>query len=194
MKTLKYEAVVMGVSAGGFEALETILSPLPTDLPIPVIIVQHLHRTSKDYLIKHFNDSCKLPVKQADDKESLVPGRVYIAAPGYHLLIEEDRTLALSVDIPVNYSCPSIDVLFESAADVYTNKLIGVILTGANNDGSLGLKKIKEKGGITIAQAPITAEFVTMPEAAISIQAVDFILPLKNISSFILDIVENSND
>ena len=131
------------------------------------------------------SESCKSRVKQADEKEKIVPAMIYIAPPNYHLLVEDDRTFSLSVDELVNFSRPSIDVLFESAADAYGKRLIGIILTGANSDGSNGLKKIKECGGMAIVQDPESSEADTMPRAAIKATKVDYVLPLEEIGTFL---------
>lgn len=183
------EAVVIGVSAGGINALGKILPALPDDFPLPVIIVQHRHPTSDDQIIRIFNKKSSLTVKEADDKENIKPGIVYIAPPDYHLLIENDKTFSLSLDGPVNYSRPSIDVLFESASDVYGPYLIGIILTGANNDGSYGLKRIKERGGLAIVQNPETAEADIMPRAAIAAAKIDRVLTLERIVPFLVKLI-----
>ncbi|WP_083773494.1 chemotaxis protein CheB [Desulfofarcimen acetoxidans] len=183
-----YQAVVIGVSAGGFAALSFLLPSLPEDFSLPVIIVQHLHPASGSYIVQHLNNKCSLIVKQADEKESIKPGTVYLASPNYHLLVEEDRTFSLTVDNRVNYARPSIDVLFETAARAYGEKLIGIILTGSNNDGSKGLKRIKEGGGLAVVQDPLDAEVDSMPRAALAATAVDFILSLEQIASFLMSL------
>ncbi len=182
---MKYEAIVIGVSAGGMKALNTILRRLPSDFALSIIIVQHVHPDSDAFTVKFLNDRCSLTVKQADEKELILPGVIYIAPPNYHLLVEEDKTFSLSTDKHIYYARPSIDVLFETAADVFNEKLIGIILTGANEDGSQGLRKIKESGGLTIVQDPDTAEVDTMPKAAIASTKIDYILPLEKIGHFI---------
>jgi two-component system, chemotaxis family, protein-glutamate methylesterase/glutaminase len=181
----KYKAVVIGVSAGGLKALKTILLGLPLNLAFSVIIVAHRHSDSDDYLEQSLNSECEIRVKQADEKEAINDGVVYIAPPNYHLLIEDDNTFSMSVEGAVNYARPSIDVLFESAAYVYGPELIGIILTGANNDGSQGLKKIKKMGGLTIVQTPETSEFDDMPKAAIATAKPDHILPIEEIGPFL---------
>ncbi|MBU1162547.1 MAG: chemotaxis protein CheB [Proteobacteria bacterium] len=182
---MKYEAIVIGVSSGGMITLDKILRHLPSDFALSIIIVQHQHPESDDFLARFLDARCSLTVKEADEKEIIMPGKIYIAPPNYHLLVEEDKTLSLSTNKRVNFARPSIDVLFESAADAFGEKLVGIILTGANEDGSRGLKKIKESGGLTIVQDPDTAEVDTMPKAAIASTKVDYILPLENIGPFI---------
>ncbi|MCD1258421.1 chemotaxis protein CheB [Paenibacillus athensensis] len=187
-----YEAVVIGVSAGGLRALGTLLGALPAAYPLPVAVVQHMHAGSDGFLAEYLNERCALTVKEAVDKEALLPGRAYLAPAGYHLLIEEDRSFGLSVDARVNYSRPSIDVLFESAARVYEQRCIGVVLTGANRDGSAGLQAIKRCGGLGIVQEPASAEFDTMPRAAIAAGPVDHILPLAEIGALLRALVEGT--
>jgi len=183
---MKYSAVVIGVSAGGMNALGQILPTLPKEFPLPVIIVQHISPQSDNYMIHHFDRHSRITVKEADEKEQIKPGVAYFAPPNYHLLIEEDRTFSLSTEARVNYSRPSVDVLFESAIDAYCSSLIGIILTGANNDGSKGLKKIKACGGLAIVQDPSTAEVSAMPEAALQLSNADYILKLEEIGPLLV--------
>lgn len=186
-KDKQYEAVAIGASAGGVDALRMILSGLPHDFYPATIIVQHLPPASDEFLPQFLNKECLLPVMEADEKIKIRHNSVYIAPSNYHLLVEEDRTFSLSVTEKINYARPSIDVLFETAAFAYGSALIGVILTGANKDGVQGLKKIKESGGLTIVQDPKTAQISTMPQKAISAFNVDYILPLQKIASFLSD-------
>lgn len=187
-----FQAIVIGASAGGIKALHHVLAPLSADFPLPIIIVQHLHPHSDSYLIHILQTKCQLKIKQADEKEPIIPGFVYVAPPNYHLLIEEDQTFSLSLDSPVNFSRPAIDVLFETAAYAYQDKLIGIILTGANNDGSQGLKLIKELGGYTIVEDPKTAHVAVMPNSAIATLSVDKILPVEEIGIYLIQIVNRS--
>lgn len=188
---MKYRAVVIGASAGGIHAIKAIIMALPGNFRLPVIIVQHLSPFSDSYWITMMNGMSQLVVKEADEKEKIVKGNIYIAPPNYHLLIERDETFSLTVDPKVNYARPSIDVLFESAADAYGNQLIGVILTGANSDGANGLRRIKECGGLTMAQDPDTAESATMPASAIAASRVDYILPLEEIIQLLITMTDN---
>ena len=181
----KYEAVVIGVSAGGLAALDQILPQLDCNFCIPILIVQHIGADSDSYLPTHFDVRCAMTVKEAEDKERIQEGRIYFAPPNYHMLVEQNRCIALSIDEKVNYSRPSIDVLFETAAITYRHKLIGVVLTGANHDGAKGLARIKQYGGLTIVQNPKSAEVDTMPRAAMRATEVDKILSLKEIASFL---------
>lgn len=186
----QYEAVVIGSSAGGLNALKVLFHGLDKHFRIPVIIVQHISPDSENYLIHILNEIGKLRVKEADEKEKPMPGMAYMAPPNYHLLLEPDRTFTLTIDERVNYARPSIDVLFETAAEAYRDKLIGIVLTGANNDGSKGLRKIKEFGGLTLVQDPETAEVESMPRAAIKTSVVDHILPLDEIPVFLNSLIK----
>ena len=185
---MKYEAIVIGVSSGGINAMKVIFSLLPKGFNTPIIIVQHLGAHSDNQLIKLLNDKSNLSIKEADEKEKIENGKVYIAPPNYHLMIERDKTFSLSVDEPVNYARPSIDILFESAAEAYRDKLIGVILTGSNSDGTVGFKKINEYEGLTIAQDPKTAESAYMPASAIAAIKPDYILSLEDIIKLLIKI------
>jgi two-component system chemotaxis response regulator CheB len=180
-----YKVIVIGSSAGGLRALLTIFQALPEDYPLPIIIVQHLLDGNDTYLAEFLNEKAVITVKEAKDKEAIQQSTVYLSPPGYHLLIEDDHTLSLSMDPRVNFSRPSIDVLFESAAFVYEERCIGIILTGASSDGSLGLNKIHSKGGLTLVQDPETAEFSAMPRAAIKATDVDHILTLEEFGDFL---------
>jgi two-component system chemotaxis response regulator CheB len=182
---MKYEAVVIGVSAGGLGALQILFSHIGKKFRLPVIIVQHLHPESEDYLGRLLSEYSPLTFKEADDKEPIEKGTVYYAPANYHLLVSSNKTLALNVDEKVNYCRPSIDVLFESAADVYGDHLIGIILTGSNQDGTAGMEIIKRNGGLTIVQDPLTAEVDVMPRSVIDRINVDHILALDKISKYI---------
>jgi len=188
MEPLKsYDAIVIGASAGGLYVMIRILESLPENFNKPVIVVQHRSRDERTLLEEVLQQKCKVKIKQADEKELIQPGTVYFAPPDYHLLIENDGSFSLSFDPPVNYSRPSIDVLFETAADVFKERLLGIILTGANKDGSYGIKKIAVMGGTTIAQSPETADYPEMPKAAISTGYVQHVLDPEAIGQFLLD-------
>lgn len=176
-----YQAVVIGTSAGGTAALAAVLPGLPAGYSLPIIVCQHLHPRQHGPALLHYCDAIVLRVKEACDKERIQAGTIYFAPPNYHLLVEEDRCLALSIDERVNFTRPSIDVLFESAADAYGPALVAVILTGANHDGAQGLRRVKEQGGLTVVQDPRTAEASPMPEAALHATAVDHVLSLEAI-------------
>lgn len=175
------EIVVIGTSAGGLRALEMLLGALPADFKVPIVAVQHRSRESEAFAVV-IQSMVKLPVTEAEDKEPIAAPGVYLAPPDYHLLLEPGA-LALSTDEPVSFSRPSIDVLFESAADAYGSHVIGVLLTGANQDGARGLAKIRAAGGIALVQDPRTAESPEMPSAAIATGAADEVLPLAELST-----------
>ena len=191
MPRKQFRAVVIGSSAGGIHALSKVLSSFPKAFPIPIIIVQHLHPQSKSQLASILQTKTELHVKEADEKETVEAGTVYIAPPNYHLLIEIDESLSLSIEERVNYARPAVDVLFDSAIDVYHDKIIGIILTGANNDGAQGLKRIKQAGGYAVVQDPETAEVESMPRAACEACPVDKVLPLAEIGPYVLQLVNH---
>lgn len=176
-----FEIVVVGTSIGGLKALPVLLSGLPPEFPVPVVLVQHRGKDSDSGLCEFLNQGSNLPVSEPEDKEPLLPGHVYLAPRDYHLLIA-DGSFALSIDPPVVFARPSIDVLFESVADEYEDRAIGVILTGANQDGARGLAKIKSRGGLTVVEEPATSARAEMPQAAIMQAKVDWILPLTEIA------------
>ncbi|BAY24616.1 CheB methylesterase [Calothrix sp. NIES-2100] len=173
--------VVIGASVGGLSAIKILLQNIPEDLKSPIIVVQHRHPDSRDKLRDILQEYTSLKIREVEDKDEISAGYVYLAPADYHLLVEPGF-FALSTDEPVSYARPSIDVLFESAADVYGAQVIGVILTGANEDGVQGLKMVKLHFGIAIVQEPTTAECPVMPKAAINAVAVDWILPLEAIA------------
>ena len=185
----KYEAIVIGSSMGGMAVLSKILPALPSESKLPILSVQHRHADSDEFLAEYLNKLSNINIVEAEDKSKIKSGTVYLAPPDYHLLVEYNKTISLSKDHAINFSRPSIDVLFDSAADVYQDKLIGVILTGANSDGILGLKKIKKQGGLTIVQNPDTAQASTMPKSAINNVDVDYILDIEEIAGFLSNAV-----
>jgi two-component system chemotaxis response regulator CheB len=180
---LKFEIIVVGTSYGGLAALQTMLPALAPDFRMPVVIVQHRGKDS-DNLCEFLQRHSALPLSEPNDKEAIAPGRVYLAPRDYHLLIERDG-FALSTEAPVAYARPSVNVLFESAADVYQEHVVGVVLTGTNTDGARGLAKIKSYGGLCVVEDPASAESRGMPAAAIAATPVDAILPLARIAPFL---------
>lgn len=187
MTTLRsgIDAIAIGTSAGGVEALSVLLPALPATLRASIFIVVHLPRERPSLLVNIFKDRCPLAVREAEDKEPVLPGTVYFAPPDYHLLVDSGPSLALSADELVNYSRPSIDVLFESAADAYGPRLLGMVLTGGNNDGTAGLASIQAAGGITIVQEPAEAKVPLMVTSALARTPADYVLPLAGISSLL---------
>lgn len=182
-------AIVIGASAGALEALSAILPALPEDFPLAVLIVVHLPPDKDSVLVSLLDSKCRLPVREAEDKECLEPGVVYCAPPDYHLLVETDRRLSLSSEEPVHYSRPSIDVLFMTAADAFRENLIGVVLTGANSDGAEGLRAIERAGGTVLAQRPDTAQAPQMPGAALAACNHASALTLGEIAKFLCEAV-----
>jgi two-component system, chemotaxis family, protein-glutamate methylesterase/glutaminase len=179
----RIDAIVVGASAGGIEALMTLLPPLPATFGVPIFIVLHLPRGRPSLLTEIFLGKCALRVCEAQDKEPVRSGTVYFAPPDYHLLIDEGPQLALSTDEPVHHSRPSIDVLFESAADIYRSRLLGIILSGANEDGAAGLAAVAAAGGTTIVQEPGSAAVKQMVVAALSLSPASHVLDLKGMSA-----------
>lgn len=180
--TGRYELVVMGTSTGGLHALTRLLSGLPAAYRLPIVIVQHRSKDSDERLPALLQVASRLPLSEAEDKEPLLGPGVYLGPPDYHLLVERE-SLALSTEEPVAYSRPSIDVLFESASYAFGNRVIGVLLTGANQDGTRGLSRIKERGGYVIVQDPKSAESDFMPRNAVKHVAADRVLPLEQIAA-----------
>jgi two-component system chemotaxis response regulator CheB len=181
------ELVAVGTSYGGLQALSILLEGIPATFPAAIAIVQHRSRDSDDTFQRLLQDHSKLPVQEVEDKEPIVGSCVYVAPPDYHLLVER-RAFALSVDAPVAFSRPSIDVFFESAAEAMGPKVVGVLLTGANADGARGLQEIRAAGGYTIVQDPTTALGRAMPEAGIALGPVDAVVPLDAISARLVDL------
>ena len=162
-------AIVIGASAGGVEALSIVLPALPAGSGVPVFVVLHQPRQRQSLIVDIFGPRCTVPVREAEDKDPVVPGTIYFAPPDYHLLVDRGEggiQLALSTDAPVLFSRPSVDVLFESAADVYGPRLLGVVLTGASRDGAAGLAAIEKAGGRAVIQDPATAQVPLMPQAS----------------------------
>jgi two-component system, chemotaxis family, protein-glutamate methylesterase/glutaminase len=178
--------VVIGSSLGGLKALETILSGLNADFPLPIAIVQHRSKSDEDLLCLLLQRYTPLTVKEAEDKEIPSPQTIYIAPSDYHLLV--DRTaFTLSLEAPVNYARPSVDTLFESAAEAYGTGVVAVVLTGGNRDGARGAAAVKDAGGLLIVQDPADCESSIMPLAAIQMAAADKILKLAEIASCLID-------
>ena len=194
MRTVAYKAITIGGSAGLLEALSQIFSCLPAGFNLPIMITCHLHPGDDGGLVEFFSRQTAgtLNVKEAVDKEQVQAGHIYFPPANYHLLVEREKTFALSIDGKVNYSRPSIDVFFESAALAWGEELIGILLTGANMDGAAGIQAIKKHGGLTIVQDPGEAEHPIMPQAAINTGSIDKVLPLKEICSFLQKIPDST--
>ena len=165
--------------------MSQVLERLSVGLSVPVVVIQHRANEHVNLLEEVLQHRCGIKVKQADEKEKIRPGIVYVAPPGYHLLFENDHTFSLSSDGPVKHSMPSIDVSLESAAMVFGKALVAIILTGASDDGATGIRTVRKYGGLTIAQDPAEAQFPHMPQSAIDTGCVRFILPLAGISNLL---------
>lgn len=186
--TPRFRAIVLGVSTGGVDALKRLLSPLSEDFPLPLLVVIHMGADSGDGLARLLNELMPIEVKEADEGEIIRPGTVYLAPANYHLLLEPNGQLALSTDPLVNFARPSIDVLFESAAVSFGPALIGVILTGAANDGALGLARIQEWGGYTIVQNPQDALMDSMPNSALELMQPDQVVSLSELPALLVQL------
>ena len=182
------EAVAIGASAGGIDALFTLLEHLPAPIDVPIVIVLHLPEDHESRLVQVFANRMQVPVEEAQP-HAPAKGGVYFAPPGYHLLVEADHTFSLSCDPPVLYSRPSIDVLFDSCAESYGRGLVGMVLTGANEDGARGLASVRRCGGLTAVQDPAEAAHPAMPEAAIAAADPDYVLPLAGLRSLLHTVV-----
>ena len=184
----RIEAVVIGASAGGVDALVDLLPALPASFSPATVCILHVPADRESRLAELFAARLSLPVLEAQDKQPLEPGTVYFAGAGYHLSIEQDRVFSLSCEPPVHYARPAIDVLMESAADALGTRLAGILLTGANDDGAEGLARIGEHGGLTVVQDPDEAAIATMPRAAIRRRAPDLVLTLDRIRALLLEL------
>jgi two-component system chemotaxis response regulator CheB len=178
---MAYDFVVIGASLGGLNAMSVLLSHLPEGFSVPIAVAQHRAAVPDDDLTTIWQQSTTLAVHDAEDKTAIEPNHVYVAPADYHLLVETRDLFALSTDPPVLWARPSIDVLFESAAEAYRDRVIGVILTGASADGSQGLKAIRERGGCALVQDPRTAECAVMPQAALVATDVNHVLALPDL-------------
>jgi two-component system chemotaxis response regulator CheB len=187
---MEYEIIVIGTSMGGLAALETIFTGLPADFAVPIAVVQHRSSESLDTMLKVLRRYTSLRLREPSDKEPIEPGTIYVAPPDYHLMVEPGY-FALSTGPVVSYARPSIDVLFDSAADAYKSRVIGIVLTGANSDGAAGARRIKAVGGVVLAQDPTTAECAVMPKATIKDVKVDRILTLEEISPCLASLCGN---
>jgi two-component system, chemotaxis family, protein-glutamate methylesterase/glutaminase len=184
------EALVIGASAGAVDALSLLLPVVPKDARVPVVIVVHLPPNRPSLLAELFASRCAARVREPEDKEPVAAGTVWFAPSNYHLLIERDRTFSMSVDEPIRFSRPSIDVLFESAAEAFGSSLCGFVLTGANDDGSRGARAIREAGGIVVVQDPRTAEAKQMPSAAIALAKPQLIASLPELAQLLRQATE----
>jgi two-component system chemotaxis response regulator CheB len=185
------QLVVVGTSLGGLNALIVLLASLPKGFPVPIAIAQHRSVSPDGGGLAHLlQEHSRLAVVEADDKMPIEAGTVYLAPADYHLLVEEPGVFALSTDAPVRSARPSIDVLFQTAAEAYGADLLGVLLTGASADGADGLATVKSRGGWAIVEDPATAECRTMPAAGLAATAVDYVLPIAKMGAYLVTLVE----
>ena len=187
-----YQIIVIGGSAGSLDVVLKIIAALPAQMQSTVLVVLHRKNASDSPLVNIFASRTKLPVKEVEDKEALLPGTIYLAPADYHLLIEDTQNFSLDCSEKIHYSRPSIDVTFESAGEIFGSQCAGVLLSGANADGAQGLKTIRQQGGFTIVQDPATAEVGFMPQQAILIEAAAAVIATNNLPSFISNLVETS--
>lgn len=184
-----FDIVAIATSAGGLNALSEVLSALPADFPVPIVVVQHLDPRHRSLIADILSRRTSLTVKQAEAGDRLTQGRVYIAPPNRHLLVNPDRTLSLTQSELVHFVRPSADLLFDSVAASHKDRAIAVVLTGTGSDGAMGIEAIKKMNGTAIVQEQTTAEFSGMPSAAIQTGAVDFVLPLSDIAAALVALV-----
>jgi two-component system chemotaxis response regulator CheB len=184
---MPYSIVAMGTSWGGLSAMMKLLGGLPAEFPIPIVLVQHRSKDSDRLLVQLLQDATPLHVCEVEDKDLLLAGSVHVAPANYHILVEQG-CLSLTTEEPVRYSRPSIDVMFSSAADTYRSETIGVVLTGANEDGSRGLAHIVKRGGRALIQDPKTAEIPIMPGAAVKAVPTAEVLPLDHLAPRLLEL------
>jgi two-component system chemotaxis response regulator CheB len=190
----QYKAIVIGISTGGVGTLKALLGALPKDFPLPILIVQHQCPDSGDALALFLDQWCAIHVKEADEEERPTGGTVYLAPANYHLMVEPDGRLGLSADPPVNFSRPSVDVLFETAAEAFGDGLIGVVLTGAGSDGSRGLQRIRDKGGAAVVQDPDDAAADSMPRHAMAAVHPDYVVTLSTLPQLFINLSEKASN
>lgn len=184
---MAYSVIGIGTSWGGLAALTKLLGDLPTDYSIPMVVVQHRSKDSERLLVQLLQDATDLRVNEIEDKDPLVAGTVHVAPANYHVLIENGYA-SLTIEEPVRFSRPSIDVMLTSAADTYEAAAIGVVLTGANEDGARGLAHLVKRGGIGLVQDPKTAEIPIMPQAAIRAVPTAEVLPLADLGRRLIEL------
>jgi len=189
---MRYDIVVVGASWGALRALRKLLSGLPSTFDLPMILVPHRSRDSEHLLVNLLEDCSQMPVSEVEDKDVIEPGHVYLAPANYHLLVD-DGHFSLSIDEPVRFSRPSIDVSFESVADAYGPRSVGVVLTGANEDGSRGLRRIADRGGLAIVEDPATAESKLMPASALKAVPEALMLPVEGIADHLATLEARSS-
>jgi two-component system chemotaxis response regulator CheB len=184
----QYKAIVIGGSAGSFQVISKILNGLPSDFELPIIMCLHRLKHVRHGFVEALNIKSKTTIEEPSDKDPVKKGKIYLAPANYHMAIELGNTFSLSTEEMVNNSRPSIDITLESAAYVYKNKLIGILLSGANRDGAMGMKKIKDRGGLTIVQEPTECMIDTMPTSALKVTPIDYVLTVQQILELLLEL------
>ena len=180
-----YKALIIGGSAGSFQVIVQILSNLPDHFPLPILLSLHRLKHVRNGFVEALSIKSKIKIVEPHDKQLIKPGIAYLAPANYHMLVDIDKRISLSTSMQVNHSRPSIDLSFQTAAEVYRDKLVGVILSGANKDGAYGLKKVYDNKGYTVVQDPNDSQITTMPRAAMQLIKPDELLSIKGISDFI---------
>lgn len=186
--TNQYKAIVIGGSAGSFQGISKILSNLPKDFELPIIMCLHRLKHVRNGFVEALNIKSTISLDEPNDKETIKKGKIYLAPANYHLCIELGNTFSLSTEDMVNNSRPSIDITLETAAYNYKNRLIGILLSGANRDGALGMKRIKDRGGLTIVQEPSECMIDTMPTAALKLTKIDHVMTIQQIIGFMTEL------
>lgn len=182
----KPELIILAGSAGSFQIIFKLIKALPAQFQIPILIILHRGKSSNHKIESVWNNACKIPVREINDKDEIKKATVYLCPPDYHIFIEKEKVFSLDVSEPILFSRPSIDLTMQSAAEVYKDKLLAVLFSGANHDGAAGMLEIKNQGGETIVQNPEEAEVSTMPLAALSLNASTQTLKIKEIETLLL--------
>lgn len=181
--------VIIGGSAGSFQIVLKLLEQLPKDYPYPIFLILHRLKDIRSGFIEALSTKCRLPIFEPNDKDIIQKGNIYLAPANYHMYFEFDNTISLSTEEPVNHSRPAIDISFMSSAHIFSNKVCGILLSGANKDGAMGIKAIKDNGGYTIVQDPKDAQIATMPQSAMSLFEPHKILNSEEIVNFVVKIL-----
>lgn len=184
----QYKAIVIGGSAGSFQVISRILAQLPKDFELPIIMCLHRLKHVRHGFVEALNIKSSIILEEPEDKDSIKKGRIYLAPANYHLSVELGNTFSLSTEDMINNSRPSIDITLETAAYNYRHRLVGILLSGANRDGAMGMKKIKDRGGLTIVQEPTECMIDTMPVAAMKLTQIDHVLTVQQIINFLLEL------
>ena len=188
----RFDGVVLAASAGGVQALTSLVSQLPAGFPLPIVVVQHVDAHHRSLLVEILGRRSKLPVEFVEDGATLRPGTVFIAPPGWHVLVNADATMSLNQAERVHFVRPSADLLFASAAESFADRVIGVVLTGTGEDGANGVRAVHEMGGTVVVQDEASSDFFGMPQAAIATGAADFVVALDEIGDVLVELAEGA--